>query len=263
MKKNITKFLLLVIAFTFALSVNYLFAAWTGPTQAPPGGNTPAPVHVGLITQTKDGGLIVGALRSLLDVYVDGKVGIGTVSPTQKLDVIGGAKISEGLQVGNTTSANAGTIRWNGSDFEGYDGSKWVSFTIDTVGGGSVCPAGKTSVNFGGSSICLAEGVTASAVCQTQYSNGDGSSFWVTSEGQARYSNGKIQTMTNGGLNTGAYNCNSKWVDGNYAECIDGVGIKHTVTANINGIILSSDGVIPTDDNRVLKFSCYKIDAWK
>ena len=40
MRKNLTKFLLLVIAFTFALSINYIFAAWTGPIQAPPGEET-------------------------------------------------------------------------------------------------------------------------------------------------------------------------------------------------------------------------------
>jgi hypothetical protein len=130
MQKTVTKLLILTIAFTFALSVNYLFAAWSGPTQTPPGGNTPAPVHVGLITQTKDGGLIVGALRSLLDVYVDGKVGIGTTNPSEALEVAGGVK------VGNTTNANAGTIRWTGADLEVYDGSSWKSLTA--TGGGNV-----------------------------------------------------------------------------------------------------------------------------
>src|SRR3989344_2453980 len=55
MRKNITKFLLLVIAFTFALSINYIFAAWTGPIQATPGGNTPTPVHIGTTNQVNDG----------------------------------------------------------------------------------------------------------------------------------------------------------------------------------------------------------------
>jgi hypothetical protein len=115
MKKTVTKLLILTIAFTFALSVNYLFAAWVGPTQAPPGGNTPAPVHVGLITQTKDGGLIVGALRSLLDIYVDGKVGIGTTNPSVggeqnlKLDVEGaiGAKYYCDENGNNCVAGNA------------------------------------------------------------------------------------------------------------------------------------------------------------
>jgi hypothetical protein len=40
------------------------------------------------------------------------------------------------LTVGNTSSTTAGTIRWNGVDFEGYDGSSWVSLTSGTGGGG-------------------------------------------------------------------------------------------------------------------------------
>ncbi|GAB3883470.1 hypothetical protein [Spirosoma agri] len=40
----------------------------------------------------------------------------------------GAVKIAN-LQVSNTTSAVAGTIRWTGADFEGYNGSAWVSLT--------------------------------------------------------------------------------------------------------------------------------------
>ena len=52
-------------------------------------------------------------------------VGIGTETPTQKLDVNGG------LRIGNTNTANTGAIRWNEtkSDFEGYNGAAWVSLT--------------------------------------------------------------------------------------------------------------------------------------
>ncbi len=39
---------------------------------------------------------------------------------------------NDGLRVGNTVSAVAGTIRWTGADFEGYDGSQWVSLTTPT-----------------------------------------------------------------------------------------------------------------------------------
>ena len=36
---------------------------------------------------------------------------------------------SAGLGLGNTAVANAGNLRWTGSDFEGYDGSQWLSLT--------------------------------------------------------------------------------------------------------------------------------------
>jgi hypothetical protein len=57
-----------------------------------------------------------------------GSVGIGTPTPVERLEVDGGVK------VGNTTGANEGTIRWSGSDFEGYDGASWVSLTSSSAG---------------------------------------------------------------------------------------------------------------------------------
>lgn len=54
---------------------------------------------------------------------VQAQMGIGTNTPAEKLDVVGAIKI------GNTTTTNAGTIRWNGTEFQGYDGAQWVSFS--------------------------------------------------------------------------------------------------------------------------------------
>ncbi len=53
----------------------------------------------------------------------NGYVGINTNNPTEILDVSGAVRI------GNTTNTNAGAIRWSGTNFEGYDGSNWVSLT--------------------------------------------------------------------------------------------------------------------------------------
>ena len=52
-----------------------------------------------------------------------GSIGVGTLSPSEKLEVNGA------LRVGNTSTLNQGTIRWNGADFEGFDGTVWKSFT--------------------------------------------------------------------------------------------------------------------------------------
>jgi len=64
-----------------------------------------------------------------------GNAGIGVDNPLEMLDVDGGVRIA------NSTGANAGTMRWSGSDFEGYTGSEWVSFT--GAGSGSL-PSGST-----------------------------------------------------------------------------------------------------------------------
>ena len=63
-------------------------------------------------------------------IPTSGSVGIGTVAPAETLDVAGG------IRIGNSSNTNAGTIRWTGSDFEGYNGSEWQSFT--DIGSGTL-----------------------------------------------------------------------------------------------------------------------------
>ena len=60
-----------------------------------------------------------------MTVLQDGKVGIGVLDPIELLDVNGG------LHLGNTASTNNGTIRFNGTDLEGYVGSNWKSLTTE------------------------------------------------------------------------------------------------------------------------------------
>lgn len=75
--------------------------------------------------------MLNGALVSRM--LPDGSFGVGTLSPLEKLDVAGA------LRLGTTANGNEGTIRWTGTDFEGYDGSAWQSLTS---GGGSGVPSG-------------------------------------------------------------------------------------------------------------------------
>lgn len=65
--------------------------------------------------------------------FESGKVGIGysgADSNSEKLQVAGAIKI------GNTTTNNAGTIRWSGTDFEGNVNGTWTSLT--SAGGSSL-----------------------------------------------------------------------------------------------------------------------------
>ena len=107
MQKTITKTLILTAVLVTALGVNYLFAAWTGPTQAPTGGNTNTPVHIGTTDQVKSGGLSVDALSVFGSQYVQGTIQIGNSSVTPQ----------------------EGTIRFTGSDLEVYMGGAWTSLT--------------------------------------------------------------------------------------------------------------------------------------
>jgi hypothetical protein len=58
-----------------------------------------------------------------------GRFSIGVASPLEQLDVNGA------IRIGTTTNTNAGTIRWTGTDFQGYNGSSWVSLTDSGIGG--------------------------------------------------------------------------------------------------------------------------------
>ena len=89
--------------------------------------------------------------------YSSGSVGIGTASPSASLQVVGNAsfngsvgintsspastlQVSGGeIQTGNSgiacTSANAGAVRWTGSDFAGCNGVVWVGFNFNIING--------------------------------------------------------------------------------------------------------------------------------
>lgn len=71
------------------LLVTGVLYAWTEPSVVPPSGNVPAPLNIGSAGQNKLGNLMLnsgGILANALLIPF-GKVGIGTLSPTQPLDL--------------------------------------------------------------------------------------------------------------------------------------------------------------------------------
>ena len=58
-------------------------------------------------------------------------VGVDVATPVEKLDVLGA------IRIGTTANTNAGTIRWNSPNFQGYDGTQWINF-----GGGTLTGSG-------------------------------------------------------------------------------------------------------------------------
>lgn len=85
---RILSFLPQILALLFILV--FAVYAWIEPSQAPPGGNVPAPLNVGTEGQSKAGGLILNTGGAIYGLVADkGNVGIGTVSPGRKLTVVG------------------------------------------------------------------------------------------------------------------------------------------------------------------------------
>jgi len=85
------------------------------------------------MNQTGSGGLLQ-LQGNGSDVFTVDKAGNTAAS--------GSLSLGAGLTLGNSASTTAGTIRWSGSDFEGYNGVDWISLTA-----GSPSPGGPANVS--------------------------------------------------------------------------------------------------------------------
>ncbi len=172
---------ILALLFIFAFAV----FAWQEPSQQPPQGNAPAPINVSNTDQSKLGGLGLGggvgqALQwfkniggtlhiqsqsgtSSVVIGQDGKVGIGTTTPSQKLDVVGtlktvGFMMPTGAAAGRVlTSDVSGLGVWQAPAPDKFGGSTLVNYGIYYSGFSFVpsnfaspCPSGWTEAGSGG-----------------------------------------------------------------------------------------------------------------
>ena len=173
----------IILALILTLGMSYVMA-WTGPTSAPPDGNTPTPVNVGATDQVKNGGLGLDALSVFGSGYISGVLGIGDTTPDTglKLDVEGkvgatqycdnnGANCKTTSQM---TDTNAITLCPDNQFLDG-DGSCRTASQIVGDGGGGGGGACHT--------LCYGGGVeTACEVYATSWPNYqawiDCSSYW-------------------------------------------------------------------------------------
>ena len=97
-----------ILALILVAGVSYVSAAstWSSPTAAAPGNNVDNPLNVGSAGQVKSGGLTLntgGAATGL--IVQNGNVGIGTATPTQKLDVNGVINVrGNNIRMSNSTN---------------------------------------------------------------------------------------------------------------------------------------------------------------
>ena len=67
---------------------------------------------------------------TLLHCTMGGNVGIGTTSPTEKLEIDGNVK-TNGVILGNSTSTTNGTLQWNGTKLQLYYNNGWNNISLD------------------------------------------------------------------------------------------------------------------------------------
>ena len=90
--KTYNIFYALLLLGSFLVAASSVSALWQGPSQAPPGGNVAAPINVGNNSQIKEGNLTLNVSNSFLNglLVPYGNVGIGTINPQGKLEIISG-----------------------------------------------------------------------------------------------------------------------------------------------------------------------------
>lgn len=147
--KQITYWLgVVAIGLVAGLGIQFVQAGWTEPNGAPGAVNIASPINISTNTQNKAGGLGIGGILDVVgNTYLRGNVGIGTTTPSQKLDVNGAIKVANTSDSCN--SSRAGAIKYDGSSFQGCNGNSWINFGgetqgtwcgLDPAGGGSVLP---------------------------------------------------------------------------------------------------------------------------
>ena len=78
-----------------------------------------------------------------------GSLGVGITVPTAKLDVAGAVRLSN-----NAATEAEGMVRWSGADFEGFNGTSWLSLTVPASVDGSTIVAGSvTATQLGAGAV--------------------------------------------------------------------------------------------------------------
>jgi hypothetical protein len=93
----------IVLALFCSLGIGIAYA-WTAPSTTPPGGNVSAPINASSLTQIKQGNLDIVGLNALGQAYTNGlivengNVGIGTLTPTRKVEIAGDLKVNGSVE---------------------------------------------------------------------------------------------------------------------------------------------------------------------
>lgn len=137
-------------------------------------------------------------------IFADGgtnKVGVGTSSPRERLEVAGA------IIIGANETETAGAMRWNGTYFQGYDGSDWLNFgsyNIWDIDGDVIKTAGDWAIARNNATLY---GTKAWSHINLGYFSGTGKSgsnmeYCAVSGGISNVAEGDYSLVSGGGYNT-------------------------------------------------------------
>jgi len=156
-----------------------------------------------------------------MTINSDSNVGIGTITPMEKLEVNGA------ILIGNTGLSNAGAIRFDGSNFEGFDGGSWLNLSS---GGGSAGASGTGENSF------IGAGVNNSAVSTNAF----------VGAGMANSASNADSAVVGG--NTNSASADRSFVGGGYNNQVNGVE-SSIVGGNTNQISGALAAIVGGFDN--------------
>lgn len=187
-------------------------------------------------------------------ITTNGMLGLGTLTPVEKIDIDGAIKI------GTTTTANAGTFRWSGADFEGYDGTDWKSFTLSNWAG-TLTLTGDPAITYNVANPKVGIGVAQPASTLDIRNNGTSQHDNVSLDILGTCENTSAAPFTRIGTkisSTGLWSTNPLSKDiGLYVANVSGQASAHSnLAAVLNGNVsigdLTSSSIIGANGSRVL-----------
>lgn len=140
--KYLTTAKIIVLALVLSAGISVVYG-WTGPTAAPFGNNVPAPMNLGVSSQTKIGFGWFAGLGSTLGAFINGLLEAAAVK-TGTIQVTGGSPAAQKILM---ATDNQGNTTWSDDLPTGFLCAQRVRSGVGTVE--SACQAGEALTGGG------------------------------------------------------------------------------------------------------------------
>lgn len=169
-------------------------------------------------------------------------VGVDVASPVEKLDVLGA------IRIGNTSNTNAGAIRWNSPNFQGYDGTQWVNFGGGTLTGsgtatrvafwdGTNSLSSNTNLYWDNTNSRLGIGTaTPSYTLQIYHTATNQGAGFFRVDNSSNNGSAVFASTNGGGSSSAIYAVNNGWGRAANFEINNSASDRHAIYASTNGI---------------------------